>query len=62
MWYRSHRAGVKLGVIRLDYHYPPAPGDVDHPGGLHVYLAGRPRVTSSFRAPFVAMPCVTSCY
>ncbi|CAK9019256.1 unnamed protein product [Durusdinium trenchii] len=24
--------GVKLGVIRLDYHYPPARGDVDHPG------------------------------
>ena len=23
--------GVKLGVIRLDYHYPPIPGDVDCP-------------------------------
>ena len=22
----------KLGVIRLDYNYPPAPGDIDHPG------------------------------
>jgi len=22
---------VKLGVIRLDYEYPPAPGDIDHP-------------------------------
>ena len=22
---------VKLGIIRLDYDYPPAPGDVDHP-------------------------------
>ena len=21
-----------LGVIRLDYNYPPAPGDIDHPG------------------------------
>ena len=22
---------AKLGVIRLDYDYPPIPGDVDHP-------------------------------
>ena len=22
----------KLGVVRLDYDYPPAPGDIDHPG------------------------------
>ena len=21
-----------LGVVRLDYDYPPAPGDSDHPG------------------------------
>lgn len=32
MMVRSQRAGITLGVIRLDYHYPPAPGDVDHPG------------------------------
>jgi hypothetical protein len=23
---------ASLGVIRLDYDYPPAPGDIDHPG------------------------------
>jgi hypothetical protein len=23
-----------LGVIRLDYNYPPAPGDIDHPGSF----------------------------
>jgi len=23
-----------LGVIRLDYDYPPAPGDIDHPGSF----------------------------
>ncbi|CAE7252269.1 ALMA5 [Symbiodinium natans] len=32
MMTRSRRQGIKLGVIRLDYHYEPAPGDVDHPG------------------------------
>lgn len=21
-----------MGVIRLDYNYPPAPGDIDFPG------------------------------
>lgn len=26
---KSH--AVKLGVIRLEYNYPPAPGDIDHP-------------------------------
>ena len=24
-------AAACLGVIRLDYDYPPAPGDIDHP-------------------------------
>ena len=32
LYARSKRAGISLGVIRLDYHYPPAPGDVAHPG------------------------------
>jgi len=32
MMVRSRRQGIKLGVVRLDYHYEPAPGDVDHPG------------------------------
>lgn len=27
---------AKLGVIRLDYDYPPAPGDIDYPGS-HAY-------------------------
>jgi len=29
---RAEASGATLGVIRLDYHYPPAPGDIDHPG------------------------------
>eukprot|EP00438_Fugacium_kawagutii_P008632 Skav221665 [mRNA] locus=scaffold1750:275453:308368:+ [translate_table: standard] len=29
---RSQKDHISLGVIRLDYHYPPAPGDVAHPG------------------------------
>jgi hypothetical protein len=28
---RSKAAGAALGVVRLDYDYPPAPGDIDHP-------------------------------
>jgi len=24
-----------LGVIRIDYDYPPAPGDIDHPGSFN---------------------------
>lgn len=27
----KNRNAVKLGVIRLDYDYPPAPGDIDSP-------------------------------
>ena len=25
---------VSLGVIRLDYNYPAAPGDIDHPASF----------------------------
>jgi hypothetical protein len=28
------RGAVSLGVIRLDYDYPPSPGDIDHPGSF----------------------------
>ena len=28
----AKHSAVSLGVIRLDYNYPPAPGDIDHPG------------------------------
>jgi len=28
---RSKVKAVKLGIIRLDYEYPPAPADIDHP-------------------------------
>jgi len=36
-----------LGVIRLDYDYPPAPGDIDHPGsfGYDVYYRVVPGLT-----------------
>ena len=39
LYARSKRAGISLGVIRLDYHYPPAPGDVAHPGRQNERLA-----------------------
>lgn len=36
-----------LGVVRLDYEYPPAPGDSDHPGsfGYDVYYRCVPGLT-----------------
>lgn len=30
---REYKSG-KLGILRLDYDYPPAPGDIDHPGSF----------------------------
>ena len=41
-----HRS-ARLGVVRLDYDYPPAPGDVDHPGsyGYDVYYRVVPGLT-----------------
>lgn len=38
---------ASLGVIRLDYDYPPAPGDIDHPGsfGYDVYYRVVPGLT-----------------
>ena len=29
---RAKHSAASLGVVRLDYNYPPAPGDIDHPG------------------------------
>lgn len=29
---RAKASNAKLGVIRIDYDYPPSPGDIDHPG------------------------------
>lgn len=42
-------AQAKLGVIRLDYDYPAAPGDIDHPGsfGYDVYYRVVPGLTFS---------------
>jgi len=36
-----------LGVVRLDYDYPPAPGDIDHPGsfGYDVFYRVVPGLT-----------------
>ena len=41
-----HRS-ARLGVVRLDFDYPPAPGDVDHPGsyGYDVYFRVVPGLT-----------------
>ena len=38
---------ARLGVVRLDFDYPPAPGDVDHPGsyGYDVYYRVVPGLT-----------------
>lgn len=42
----KHKAAC-LGVIRLDYDYPPAPGDIDHPGsfGYDVFYRVVPGLT-----------------
>jgi len=29
--FEKYVKAVTLGIIRLDYEYPPAPGDIDHP-------------------------------
>lgn len=29
------RTHGKVGVLRLDYNYPPSPGDIDHPGSYN---------------------------
>jgi hypothetical protein len=41
------QAAACLGVIRLDYDYPPAPGDIDHPQsfGYDVYYRVVPGLT-----------------
>jgi len=31
---RARACGSKLGVLRIDYSYPPVPGDIDHPGSF----------------------------
>jgi len=43
----SGKAAACLGVIRLDYDYPPAKGDIDHPGsfGYDVYYRVVPGLT-----------------
>ena len=41
------RAAASLGVVRLDYNYDPAPGDIDHPGSYayDVYYRAVPGLT-----------------
>ena len=36
---RSKASAASLGVVRLDYNYPPAPGDIDHPGSYQCVAA-----------------------
>ena len=45
----NKHSAVSLGVIRLDYNYPPAPGDIDHPGSYDydVYYRVVPGLTPS---------------
>jgi hypothetical protein len=30
-----------LGILRLDYNYPAAPGDIDHPGSFNYEVCYR---------------------
>jgi len=43
----AKKAAASLGIIRLDYDYPPALGDIDHPGsfGYDVYYRVVPKLT-----------------
>jgi len=43
----TQRPPAALGVIRLDYDYPPAPGDIDHPAsfGYPVFYRAVPGLT-----------------
>jgi len=49
-----------LGVIRLDYDYPPAPGDIDHPGsfGYDVFYRVVPGLTFAICQSGVLTPAV----
>ena len=44
---KKKSAAACLGIIRLDYDYPPAPGDIDHPDSFscHVYYKVVPGLT-----------------
>merc|ERR1719183_2771025 len=46
---RPKKAAASLGVIRLDYDYPPAPGDIDSPQSFayDVYYRAVPGLTFS---------------
>lgn len=64
---RARASNAKLGVVRLDYHYPPAPGDVDHEGsyaypvvyemveGLTFGMCQAGKMTDEVKARFVAV-------
>ena len=51
-----------LGVIRLDYNYPPAPGDIDHPGSydFDVYYRVVPGLTFQMCQDNAMTPEVTA--
>lgn len=41
----EQREEASLGIVRLDYDYPAAPGDIDHPGSFGYRVrASLPRV------------------
>lgn len=61
----TKKAHASLGVIRLDYDYPPAPGDIDHPGsydydvfyrvvpGLTFEMCQAGKMTDEVKAEFI---------
>lgn len=62
---RAASSKAKLGVVRLDYHYPPSPGDIDHPGsypypvqyemveGLTFEMCQKGTMTDTVKARFI---------
>jgi len=62
---RAKKANASLGVVRLDYDYPPAPGDIDSPDsfgydvfyravpGLSFGMCQRGELTEKVKAEFI---------
>lgn len=62
--YTTYHKHPSLGVIRLDYDYPPAPGDIDHPDSYNypVYYRVVPGLTFEMCQTGVLTPEVAKAF